>query len=305
MAAVNENATPTPVYLASVQEPLGQMNGSVRPQRVTAMLQDTAIIQVDSSLRKSGNDFDFIVDFLQSNASFRQIQLKKVMMPIIPQINDANNVLIVRLDAVGQQTINLPNGYYTPERFSNMLNEQMGLLWSTIPATVEVNYVPLTREITIESSVNFGILETCPYALYGKNVARFPTINSVETLTISDIRSISMSMVFSRYVQIDSCELVRNQRGTSLIAGRGAVSVIGYIDIIGSYNVEQWSPTQYLFPGTSASFVVNTAPRINIRDSLSTPRIVDFQLKDEFGFTLDRIGSEIQYPTTLWFDVLL
>jgi hypothetical protein len=306
MATVREDQKPAPVYLASVQEPMEQMSGSVMPQRVMSMLQDTAVICVDSSLRKTGNDYNFIADFLQSNASFRQIQLKRCMLPIIPQINSANNVLIVRLSGYGQLTVNLPNGYYTPERFANMLNEEMGLVWSAQGETIQVVYLPLTREITLrESSVAFGILETCSYARFGKNVANFPTIDSIALLTETEITSTSMSMVFTRYVQIDSCELVRNQRGTSLIAGRGAISVIGYVDLIGSYNVEQWSPSQYLFPGTSASFEVTTAPRMNMRDSGSTPRVCDFILKDEFGFDLSRVGEAIQYPVTLWFEVLL
>lgn len=306
MTTVREGEKPTPVYLASVREPLDQMNGTVRPQRVTSMLQDTAIIQVDSSLRKTGNDFNFIADFLQSNASFRQIQLTKAMLPIIPQINDANNVLVIKIGGAQFLTINLPNGYYTPDRFANMLNEQVGNAFATLGETIQISYIPLTREIRMDNaSTEFGIVDTCTYARFGKNVANFPTIDQNAVLSETELTSISMSMVFTRYIQIDSCELVRHQRGTSLIAGRGAVSVIGYVDLIGAYNVEQWSPTQYLFPGTSASFAVANAPRINIRDSESTPRVVDFQLKDEFGFTLDRIGDSLQYPTTLWFDVLL
>jgi hypothetical protein len=303
MAAVNDNAKPTPVYLASVQEPLAQMNGQVRPQRVMAQFQDTAIIQVDSSLKKTGNDFNFIVDFLQSNALFRQIQLKKVMMPIIPQINDANNVLTLR-STFATVDINLPNGYYNPTSFADMLSDAIGLVWSTYPATMTVDYSPLTREITLDSSINFGIHNTCSFARFGKNVVNFPTVTPTELLTESTYVSTSMSMVFTRYVQIDSCELVRHQKGTSLIAGRGAISVIGYVDLIQAYNVEQWSPTQYVFPGTSASFDVRDAPRINIRESESTPRIVDFALKDEFGVTLDRIGDS-EYRTSLWFEVLL
>lgn len=308
MATIDSREKPAPVYLASVLEPLAQMDGSVRPQRVTAMLQDTAVIQVDSDLRKTGDDFDFIIDFLQSNASFRQIHLKRVLMPIIPQINEANNEISVRLQIGGVRTGVLPNGYYSPDRFANMLNEVMGQMWLAGDPTneVSVTYEPLTREIKIVdgNGRQFQILSESSYARYGTNVAEFRSAPSTVTETSSELTSLSMGMVFTRYVQVISCELVKNQRGSSIVAGRGALSLIGIIDIISAYDPAQWSPAN-IYPGTSATYEIRTAPRLNMRDSGTTPRVVDFQLRDEWGFTLGRIGPGIRYPTSLWFEVLL
>lgn len=304
MNPANDSAKPMPVYFAPVLEPLEQMNGKIRPQRVMLMKPDTAIIQVDSRLRKTGNDFDFLIDFLQSNASFRQIRLKRVMMPILPQINAANRQLTIRIGAI--HTIDLPIGYYTPETFADMLNEQLGTLFVGEGKTVKVDYSPVTREITIDGmGSQFGIFDTCNYALYARSVCDFPTIAPSDPLTTDFITSKSMGMVFTRYVTISSSEMLRNQRGTSLIAGRGGVSLIGVIDVIGKYNVEQWAPQQ-LFPGTSASFKVDSSPIVNLRDSESVPRVIDFQFRDEYGFTLDRIGLLTpEYPTALWFEVFL
>jgi hypothetical protein len=299
-----DGTKPTPVFFASIQEPLEQMNGSVRPQRVTAAFQDTSIITIDSSLRKTGTNYNFVADLMQSNASYRQIKLTRAVLPIIPQINEANNTVRVRLDGVAlTKTFTLDPGYYTPETLANEMSDKFGALWTTEGETVTITYYALTRTIEIDSSVDFGILDSCPFALYGRNVVQFPTVTESEVLSQQLITSLSLSMVFTRWIQIESVEMLSNQRGANIVAGKGALSIIGIADVIGSYNTAQWNPAQ-VFPGTSESFQINVSPRVNFQKSLSTPRTVDITIKDEFSFPLDRIGA-ISYPVTLWFEVYL
>jgi hypothetical protein len=303
MSVVPDGTDPAPVYFASVQEPLQQMNGSVRPQRLTAQLQDSCIIQIDSGNRKTGTDYDYVVDLLQSNASFRQTKLIKAILPLVPQINEANNKMVVRLAGHPNQIINLPNGYYNPQSLVNTLTDEMGDAWVALSETLQVNYDAKTRKITLDSSVAFGILDTSPFARFALSVCEFPTVSASDALSTLIVTSTSLGMVFTRFITIESQEMLRNNRGPNLIAGRGARNVIGVADVIEKYNTSQWNPSE-VFPGTTATFDITISPKFTFQQALSTPRVVDIQIRDQYGFTLDRIGA-ISYATTLWFEVYL
>ena len=270
-------------------------DGRFYEQAIIQVPTNRTNILVSSSDKTSASfsDFNFYVDTRQESSNIRSIQLLKTVLPLLPQVNDHNNVMSITLDG-NTGTVTLDNGYYNPNSFVNMLQAKLSTFWNTtIPgATVTVSYNVAERNITVEDNspapgpYNFQFNSSI-FSQFGLHVVNFPlgVSSTIQTST-------SLEMVFSRYYTIHSNRLCENQRATSLTTSYQQTNMIAIVPCMDFFDNTQFSPSSS-FPGTSKTFdVSNTSPVINTTNKNISLRVIDFRIDDEFGNCLDTIYSD-------------
>lgn len=251
------------------------------------------LISSNDKTSPSFSDFNFYVDLRQESSNLRSIQLLKCILPLLPQINDHNNIMSITLNGI-TGTVTLDNGFYNPNSFVNMLQSKFSTFWNaTIPgATVTVSYNVAERNITVEDNspapgpYNFQFNSSI-FSSYGIHVANFPLSVSSTLQT-----STSLEMVFSRFYTVHSNRLCDNQRASSLTSSYAQTNMVAIVPCMDFFDNTQFSPSSS-FPGTSKTFdVSNTSPVINTTNKNISLRVIDFRIDDEFGNCLDTIYSD-------------
>lgn len=280
-------------------------NGKFQPQRVLANPTNSINILVNSRSRDTGDDFKFMVDFRTESINLRDIQLCKLIFPLLPQINAHNNVLSgVHTD--GAFSITLTEGYYTVQSFVNMLQSKMTAAWVALNAlnVVTVNYSSDSRTITITDGGgdSFYFNTNCSFITYGYNVVGF---NSGVSTNATSQTSINLTMIYSRYITIRSNRLVESQRSYSLLSNQGSSNIVAIVDLTEGYGADQYINGS-TFPATAKVFnCTDIAPVINISNRYKNLRVLDIEIIDEFGYCIDTIyqglSSTFAYPVSIWF----
>jgi len=300
-----------PVYLKALPEDTDMVTGRFPAQRVRADNLDTVNIIVRSDDRTSGDDFDFQVDLLGSSNHIKQAQLAKCMLPLLPQINVHNHsITVTHVD--GTVVIPLVDGFFSIQSLTNMLQSVFTAAWQSLDITnqVTVSYDVDRRSISIidDNAEAFYIHSACIFNLYGGNVVKFPTEPSGSVPSTTSIESLSLGMIYSRYIILSSRRMTADQKSFSMISGKGASDVVAVVDIASQYSPSQFSVSSS-FPGTDV--VVDTlsyAPRINMNNRYKSLKVIDFSLFDEFSFSLSQLSTSsyrFEYPVSMWFQCTL
>jgi hypothetical protein len=266
---------------------------------------------IKSEDRTYGTNFDFQVNLLASSANIRKIQLAKCILPLLPQVN-VNNKTVTVTHVDGTVTFPLIEGYYSVQSYVNMLQTSFSAAWLVLDPTntVTISYDIERRSILIsdDNSEAFYIHNDCTFALYSRNVVFFQYEAAGSTPTTTSIESLSLNMIYSRYVILESQRLTEDQKSYSMISGKGASNIVSIIDIASKYNEAQFVVSSS-FPGTL--FVIDTldySPLINVLNRNKSLKVIDFVFVDEFGFNLSNISTssfKFEYPTCLWFQCYL
>jgi hypothetical protein len=295
------------VKLVADGEPQDQMIGKYQPQRLLASSPNTATVIANSRDRTHGSDFKFLVDLKTEGANFRTIALRKLIFPLLPQINAHNNSMTIEHDD-GTFTVTLDSGYYTVQSFVNMLQAKLTAGWLGVGVgnSVTVNYDVDAREITItdNNAEAFFIQSTSSFILRGYNVVGFPSQAPGSARTTTAIASNNLTMIYSRFATIRSNRLAESQRGTSMLSSTGASNIIAVVDLASGYDSSQFA-TGSAFPGTARVFDTEYAPKINVLNRHKNLRVFDVEIIDEFGIGVERIyeglTENFEYPIVMWF----
>jgi hypothetical protein len=299
------------VHLESVPEDNNMMMGKYPPQRVMTEVQDTTNMLIRSDDRSYGNDFDFQIDLLTSTSGIRKIQLSKCIFPLLPQINVNNKSITITHDD-GSISFDLIEGYYSVQSLTNMIQAEFTTAWQTLDITnaVTVSYDIDRRSISItdDNAENFFIHSESPFAIYGRNIVDFPTEPSGSTPSVSSIESLSLGMIYSRYVTLKSNRLTQDQKAFSVVSKSGPSDIVAIIDLASQYTSDQFLVSAS-FPGTiQVVDTLNYAPRINTANRFKSFKVIDFQFIDEFGFCVSSINTstyKFEYPVAIWFQCYL
>lgn len=299
------------VYLPAQSEDKNMVSGRFPPQRIRSEPTDSINLLIRSENRTYGNDFDFQSDILTSSAHIRKIQLAKAFVPLTPQINIHNKSVTVTHDD-GTVTFDLIEGFYSVQALANMLQSQFLAAWKSLDATnaCTVNYNIDRRSIVISDDFGeaFYIQTGCPFDLYGRNVVKFPTLAAGSPTATTVSESLSLGMIYSRFLVLTSNRLTEDQKSFSVVSGLGPSNIVSVIDIASAYNESQWA-VSVSFPGTDV--VIDTldyAPRINLLNRNKALKIIDLEIADEFGFnlsTIDTVDHPYKYSCAFFFQCFL
>lgn len=296
------------IYLAARPEDQNLVSGKYPPQRVKTECQDISNMLIRSEDRTSGNDFDFSVDLLTTTSHIRKIALSKIGLPLLPQINEKNKrITITHTD--GTVSFELIEGYYSVQSMVNMMQAQFLTAWLSLDAAnlVTVSYNIERRSITVQddNNENFYIHSESDFIRFGRNVVKFASQAAGSSLGSNTfIESFSLGMIYSRYVSLQSRRMIEDQKTFSVISNRGPSDIVAIIDLASAYSSAQFTVSSS-FPGTDV--VINTleyTPRINVVNRNKSFKVIDFQLVDEFGFSLNDLNTAsylFEYPVFFWF----
>lgn len=301
------------VYLQASPEDRDMVSGKFPPQRMRNEPVDSVnlVIRSEDRTNGNGNDFDFQIDLLAPTAHIRKIQMAKVILPLLPQINEHNKQVTVTHDD-GDVTFDLIDGYYSVQSLVNMMQDKFLAAWQSLDASnlITVSYNIERRCITIrdDNGENFYIHNNCNFALYARNVVKF-SYGEPLSITLTDvIESNSLGMIYSRYVIVLSSRLTEDQKSYSMISSVGPAEIVSILDIASSYSSAQFVVSSS-FPGTfSVVTCLDYSPRINLLNRTKTLKIIDLRLEDEFGFnlsTIDTTNYTFKYPVSMWFQCYL
>ena len=294
------------VYLKSQPEDNDLVSGRYPPQRVRVEPTDSINVLIRSEDRSYGTDFDFQVDLLTTSAHIRKVQLAKCMLPLLPQIN-ANNKSITVTHIDGTVTFDLVEGFFSVQALANMMQAQFTTAWLSLgvgnSVTVNYNIDRRTIVITDDNAEDWYIHTDCPFDRFARNVVKFPTLAAGSVVATSVSESLSLGMIYSRFVIVSSNRLTEDQKAFSIVSDLGPSNILAILDLASKYDESQFA-VSVSFPGTNV--VINAldyAPRINLLNRGKSLKVIDFQFHDEFGFPLDNINTvdhPFVYPTALW-----
>lgn len=295
------------VSLYARAEDSDMVSGKFPPQRIRNEPTDSVNIVIRSEDRHHGTDFNFSIDLLTSSVNLRKIQLAKIMLPLLPQINENNKTIRVT-HFTGNVTFDLIPGYYSVQALVNMMQQQFTTAWLSLNPInlVTVNYNIDTRTISVtDDNAQLWYFNTgFPFDLFGRNVVKFPTLPTGSPLATNVTTSTSLGMIYSRYITLTSNRLTEDQKSFSIISNLGPQNIVGVLDLTSQYGATQFSATSS-FPGTDVVIdCLAYSPRINILNRNKALKVIDFMLLDEFGIPVDRINTveyPFIYPVAMWF----
>jgi len=299
------------VYLEAAQEDQNMTTGKYPPQRIMTEPQDTSTMLIRSDDRTYGDDFDFQIDILTSTSGVRKIQLAKCIFPLLPQVNVHNKSITVTHDD-GTVTFDLVDGFYSMQSYINMMQNEFTIAWQSLDVTnaVTISYDIDRRTVSIidDNAENFYIHTDCPFDRYSRNVVKFPSEPSGSIPSTSSIESLSLGMIYSRYVLLKSNRLTQDQKSFSVVSKNGASDIVAVIDLASQYDTDQFSVSSS-FPGTFKPIdTLDYSPRINTVNRFKSFKVMDFQFVDEFGFGISSLNTSsynFQYPVAMWFQMYL
>jgi hypothetical protein len=296
------------VYLPARPEDPNLISGKYQPQRVKTEEQDSSLMLIRSEDRINGNDFNFRIDLLTSTAHIRKMMLSKIGLPLLPQINEKNKrITLTHTD--GTVSFELVEGFYSVQSMVNMMQAKFINALKTLDVTNSVTIVyDVERraiEIIDDNSESFYIHSESDFINFGRNVVKFPSLPGGSPLPVTtSVESTSLGMIYSRFVTLESSRMIEDQRTYSVVSNKGASNIIAIIDIASAYSSAQFTVSSS-FPGTDV--IINTyeyAPRVNVVNRNKSFKVVDFELRDEFGFCLDELNTaaySFEYPVFFWF----
>lgn len=261
-------------------------------------------ILVDSKDRISGTPSNFRASFRSRIPRVRYIQLEKVIIPKIPNVNPNNYSLQIK-HALGTTAVfNLPSGIYSTTALSNQLTNSINAAFVTagIADTVTTVYNQNTRTFTISSVglQNMFIVNSCSFITRGQWLVPFASQPITDVPSSPTIQSGIASMLYSRYLTVAS-QAANLYSFASSITTRASQpnQLVGIVNICEIYTDADFDIS---IPYTS---VYKTLPVNGCKISvLNTQRSlfeeIDLSIADEYGTQLDTafdLGAG--YPTSV------
>lgn len=280
--------------------------GVETPTFVEVEVGSSNTIAIDSKDRTAGDLSEFLVDLKYQLMKGRYLQVKRVVVPKIPNVNVLNNTVRMRSEFGGGTTtayFTIPPGLYNTTNFSNALTTAINAAFvaAGIVDTVTTTFDPITRTFSLASvnAINLCFDETCDFIRFGKNLAPFESQSVSVAATKTTLYSGTAGMIYTRYLSISSDALTQYSVGNSLLSAPSQPpSIIAVVDLVDLYTEMDFDLTK-IFGGVYRSVDVNSAPRLRVcNPSKTIPQNLDFQVKDEYGKSLNQVVQlGAPYPT--------
>jgi hypothetical protein len=322
MAFNNHQKAPyTLVKLAADEEDPALVSGKYFPQRVMMQPCYTSALIVDSQDRVAGfgDGFNFVIDLHQEITRARSIQLTRIILPKVPNINTNNNTISFKHELSGSTilTFTLPNGFYSPANLATAIAQNMSALLvayggsttGQIIGSYNVgNYDHLITIHDIQDKKFFFDMNSS-FIKYAVNVAGLPGLDISGDPAVVGSGTISSSHVlYSRYYIIQSKRLSETMRTPSFSSDLRN-GIIGIVDCVDNFLPEDYSESTNNTTADFSADVLN-APLINIALDQKNISTFDITITDEFGFSpttsLSNNGQVVPtFNTVLWFSMYL
>lgn len=296
-------ATPTPVYLAAVAEPLSQQMGASAPQRVISQTQESVVFLCNATDRFEGpNGFDFRVKANVDLYSGRQCKVTKCIVPKLPNINVKNNTFIIKHENGTTGTIRLTPSFYNQSSIVNELKAKIDAAFALfgVPDTVAVSFNTSTKIVSITSNGGYRwfFVDTSDFIVRGGSMLGFRGLPLATAATSGSITNFSSSVgfIYSRYIVIKSRRLNEDIRSVSRTSNNEA-DIVAAVSLVNDYNSSDFDTTGAFVGSLISEKVTYDAPTLNILNRNKNLNYVDFQIVDEFGFNLADVLLFDEAPT--------
>lgn len=296
----------TPVAIMSNKQRNSIEEGLEQPFLSLVEKPSTAPFVIDSKDRITGNQSEFVVDMGYQLSKVRYLELKRVIVPKIPNITSYNNTIRMRSEFGGgtlTASFTLPVGFYNTNSLSNTLTNSINSAFVTagIVDTVTASFDVQSRTFSLSSvnGIDLCFDETCSFIRFGKSLAPFESQSLLVPASKTTIYSASAGMLFTRYISISSNALTQFSVGNGITSSVfQPPSIIGIVDLIDLYEASDWDITG-VYNGIFRSVTLSNPARLFIANSSRlVPRQIDISVKDMYGNDInDIIQLGGVYPT--------
>lgn len=279
------------VALMSNRQRNGIEEGVEQPTLICSEGPSSNSFVIDSSDRLTGNLSEFIVDMGYQLVKSRYIELKRVIVPKLPNITQYNNTIKMRSEFGGGTTtanFTIQPGFYNTTSLSNALVSAINTAFATagIIDTVTVAFDPITRTFSLQSvnAIALAFDETCSFIVYGKSLVPFESQDISGAATKTTLLSSSAGMLYTRYITVSSDALTQYSIGNGIMSSsKQPPSIIGVIDLIDLYDENDWDITT-VYSGIYRAVELTNSPRLFVANSSrSLPRQIDVSVRDMYG----------------------
>lgn len=306
------------VVLATTTEDAAIIEGRVRPQRVLSQIQESAIYLCDARQKIFGESgFKFTVHASADITRARQCRVSKAILPKLPNINPLNNQFVIVHENGTTGTITLAPGFYNQVSIVNELKNKIDAEFALLspPDSVAVAFNTLTKSLSISSNGGFKWFfdNTGTFITRGGSCCGFVGLDpSSDPAVLGAVvqYSASVGFIYSRYAIIKSNRLNENVRTSSRTSGNDT-AIVAAVSLVDDYSAADFDTSGAFVGNLSSEKLTDDAPVLNIVEGQKNLNQVDFEIVDEFGFTLDKaLQMDPLYPptsfqTVVWLNLTL
>ena len=279
--------------------------GRSKPPVYTVEKPQSVNILIDSKHRletgAAQNLFDFSVTLSSNLYRARFVQVKKVIIPKIPNINPNNNRFIIYYadpdtDVSTPLNFEIPGDFYNPSTFCNEVNTQLNLV---APPNVifACEYLPQRHRFKLICTTNFYISNESTFITFGGNFIPFPSLPPTAEPIIegsTEIVSGIACMLYTRYIYLCSEALNTFAYAVAKVSDpKINEDVLAIVDVTENYLDTQVVGAPYT--ANCRSYATGGAPIISLRNpqrNLSPE--MDCYVLDEFCKDLNIAFSQTQ-----------
>lgn len=227
----------------TIREKLGHQDSlHHRKDPVTTESASTSTLLLDTSDRVSGSPFQAFFDLGSNLLRVRYVQLDKVILPKLNNVNAGNNTFRIKHVLGTTGVITLTPGMYNTTSIANELTAKINTAYvlAGIVDTVTVAFDTITRTFSIQSVnvLDFFIIDedTSLFVRFGGTLIPFANEPEANIPSSDTIYSGIAAMLPTRYLMISSAALTQQQYGRSMVSSRSKpTSLLGIVDIADVY----------------------------------------------------------------------
>lgn len=284
--------------------------GDCRPALVRTMPNDSIVAIVDSKQRLGGTDYDFSASFQKPISKPLSVQITRVSIPKLPNINAVDNSFTV-VHELGTYTFVINPGYYNQVSLVTALTTGFNTAIAGDLFTINFNTLNKTLSIGSSNGYKWFFSSDCSFIVYGSNVANFNAFAaSSNPAVVGSIIQYSgpAGLFYSRYVAVRSNALIKYAievpRSSSGISNNIAV-----LSMVNAFKESDFSVNNVYQGSIILESTQEVSCVLNTAQSGNSMTVVDFLLVDEYGFNLLRsldLGAPFKTPQLgclIWMNV--
>lgn len=254
-----------------------------RPQSVNILMDSNDRINPLISM----NPFFFRVTLNSNLFRSRFMRVRKVVVPIPPNITQNNNVLNIFEGADVLFSVTIPPGYYNTSEIANTI--QLLLTAATPVSIFTCVYVPLTKSFRLTSTLPFYISLRCSFVERGANFIPFQFFDPLAGATVAVNGALMFnsgvsSLLYTRYIFVCSEALNTFSFADTKTSNTSMnEDVLAIADFTSAYTPADWDVGRP-FAGGFHTILTPEAPHLSLRNpqrNLSSE--ADVYVLDEYG----------------------